>query len=175
VEASNRKDASDQWTVLLNIGAEQTTLTIGTAERPVTVMHLPIGTQRTSREHFRHPAPTPLELENAIQTIEDAIAPARARIHASARLYSADPIAHQLTDEAHSSDTLIPVVSLEQVESAFDQLASDILAGKTTRAAYAAELTILREFMHHMRFSTLTPLTVDASSRATETNPPDQP
>src|SRR5512146_2429732 len=72
-----RSDAHVAGAMRLLIGAEQTSVYAGDDRDAEPLAVLAIGTDRTAREFFRHDPPTPGEMENAIQAIEDAIMAAR--------------------------------------------------------------------------------------------------
>jgi exopolyphosphatase/pppGpp-phosphohydrolase len=150
--------------VLLHIDAEQTGVAVGQTAEPAAWLALAIGAESTSREHFRHNPPSPLELENAIVTVEDEVTRARALIPAGARLVTSDALIREiaLLSGVNGSGTL--QLSLEAMERCFERLAqlsmgrpasSDNLPSNTP---FAATLLILREFMHHLQFEAITVL-----------------
>ena len=76
---------------VLHIGDEQTGLAVGDSLDAPATLTMAIGAQRTAREFFKRAVPTPLELENAIATVEDEVMRARALVQARPRLYTMDP------------------------------------------------------------------------------------
>jgi hypothetical protein len=142
----------------LRIGERQTEVSV---EAPAQVQRwqLTIGTLEVGDGPFRQRPPTPLELENAIAAVEDAVMPLARLLPAGTLLVSGDEGARRLRDAVPGAgDTL----SLAQVEDLFDQLAAVALgrpaasAGVPTDAAFFAYALILREFMHHLGFEALT-------------------
>ena len=141
---------------LLHIGEEQTAVAVGSGPEPDTVLLLALGTRATAAQFYRHNPPTPGELENAIQWVEDEVTRARSLVAGHASLFGSDPAALQLAQLAGMAGSSLPV---EAVERLFDQLASLSLgrpaasAGIPDTPAFAAGLLILREFMHHLGFA----------------------
>jgi exopolyphosphatase/pppGpp-phosphohydrolase len=115
---------------------------------------LPFGPRSLASERFRHDPPTPLELEQAIDVVEDALSATRLPWADRGTLLAADPWVRALpgleTDGAE--------LSRERVEAMFQQLASASLGHPGARAGLpaggeaAATLLILRECMHHLGF-----------------------
>jgi len=111
--------------------------------------HLALGTARIARDFFRHDPPTALEIEQAIDFVED-------------QLMRLDP--QRDTDIAlrSRSEALQPwaaivgrTLAIETVESWFERLSlaaqgqTSELDGLPQGRAAAATLLVLREFMHH--------------------------
>lgn len=144
---------------VLQIGAEQTRIASGHGPVPDAVLALDIGTRRTAAAHFRHEPPTADELENAIMTVEDALAPARARIVAGSALFCSDAMVRELAQLAGLPDRPAVSLSREAIERLFDRLGRVALGrpaaleGLPARNDLATTLLILREFSHHMDFA----------------------
>lgn len=144
--------------VLLHIGPEQTAMAAGRGAAPDATLTLSIGAQKTAREFFKHMPPSPLELENAIVTVEDEVTRARDLVPTGARLVTTDPAMREiaLLSGVAAGQTLR--LSLEAMERTFDRLAQVSLgrpvSSDTLPAGnpFAATLLILREFMHHLQF-----------------------
>ncbi|MBS1210395.1 MAG: putative esterase [Proteobacteria bacterium] len=147
---------------LLEIGHEETRILSGTGTVPDTTLSLAIGAGKTSAEYFRQDLPTPVELENAIQIVEDEIARARNIAPANARLVTWDAGIHAIAVLAGLPDQDELVLSRNAVEQTFERLTALALgrpaSGETLPASktFAARLLILREFMHHQRFASIT-------------------
>jgi len=161
--ASVRAELADESPVtVLHVGAGQTLVASGKGREPDAVLALAIGAQKTSDDFFRHNPPTPLELENAIMTVEDEVARARAIIVDDSRLFTCDTEIREIALIAGLPDQPALTLSLEVMEKTFDRLASVSLGrpaaheGLPDSTAFAATLLILREFMHHLKFSSLT-------------------
>lgn len=146
----------------LHIGDRQTVVTSARGDQAATTIALAIGSELTSAEYFRHQPPTPLELENAIMAVEDEIARARAIIISGSTLLTRDPALRDIALIAGLAEQPVLTLSIEQVEKTFDRLAAVSLGRPATHeglphsVTFAATLLILREFMHHMNFATLT-------------------
>lgn len=145
--------------VLLHIGAEQTGLAVGIAEQPLAFHALPLGSERTARDHFRTTPPTPLAMENAIATVEDFVMPLRPALPRDAVLFTQDAALREIATLSGVSGKA--ALSLEAMERCFDNLAAVVSGTPAARmglpetGAFAATLLILREFMHHMQFAQL--------------------
>jgi hypothetical protein len=146
---------------MLHIGAESTRVaTAGTAERKM--LELAIGTRITAATHFRHTPPTAAELEEAIQTVEDALFPVRAMLASASTLVTADPGIAEIADLAGIAQAPRRVLSREAVERLFGRMAmlaeGQPLAhsGLPARSDFYASLLILREFLHHQGFDAIT-------------------
>lgn len=153
--------STEVW-VTLHIGAEQTVVAVGREADPATLLTLAIGADLTARHHFHHTPPNPLELENAIVTVEDEVARARAAIPAGARLGSMDAALREIArlSGIHPADRMC--LPLESLERTFERLAQVSLGqpvlsgGLPASQHFAATLLILREFMHHLQFAEIT-------------------
>jgi hypothetical protein len=103
---------------------------------------------------LRHAPPTALEIERAIEQVEDAVMPLRARLPAALRLASADPLLHTLARHAGPLDDPAWLPS-DAVERLFDRLAARAQGRPATHdalpvdAPHAAALVLLRELLHH--------------------------
>lgn len=146
--------------VVLHIGDEQCGLAVGQAAQPAALYTLPMGAQRTAREHFRSDPPSALAMENAIAAVEDVVMPLRPLLARDAVLVSADAELRELASLADVASAA-PLLPLEVMESLFDRLTQVILGTPAARMGlpesryFAARLLILREFMHHMQFANL--------------------
>ena len=144
------------------IGEEQTAVVAGTTPEPNAVLVLAIGSRRTATDFFKHTPPTPGELENAIMVVEDGVTRVRAITATAATLVTADAAIREIALVAGVSDQPELILTLDAVERTFEQLAAVTLgrpvssAGIPANAAFAATLLILREFMHHLRFASVT-------------------
>jgi hypothetical protein len=149
---------------VLHVGAEQTAIAVGIDAQPQAVLVMAIGAERTAREYFQHAPPSALELENAIIVVEDAIAPAKSIIPDGAKLYTTDPAVRRIMLFSGIGEAPQMVLSLDALERSFGRLASSALGrpelheGIPAANEFAATFLILREFMHHMNFQTVTVL-----------------
>lgn len=146
---------------VLHIGEQETAVATGAGAEPDKVLMLAIGSQRTAAEFFLHTPPTPGEIENAIVRVEDEVTRAREMIAGYPTLVTTDASIREIAHIAggHAGSALqLPVDAVEQV---FALLASHSLgrpassAGIPGSPVFAAMLLILREFMHHLNFSSI--------------------
>ncbi|RKQ58820.1 hypothetical protein C8E02_1795 [Vogesella indigofera] len=143
---------------LLQLDGDETRLASGSGSAPPRLLSLPLGYRRTAQQHFRHQPPTAAEIELAIMTVEDALAPARAQLAPASLLYSQDGALRALAAHAgvHGSGTLW--LSTAQLEFTFGRFAEVVqgrpaaLEGLPTDGEFAARLLILRELSHHLGF-----------------------
>jgi exopolyphosphatase/pppGpp-phosphohydrolase len=146
---------------VLQIGEEQTAIAFGENAEPEAVLVFAIGSNRTAVDFFKHTPPTPGEMETAIMVVEDEVTRARKLLTGHSRLFTRDVSIRQLALIAGVSDKPEMILSLEAVERTFDLLASLVLgrpassAGIPTHPEFAATLLILREFMHHLKFDSI--------------------
>jgi exopolyphosphatase/pppGpp-phosphohydrolase len=142
---------------LLHIGEQETAVAIGAGSEPEKILLLKIGSLSTSAKFFFHVPPTPGEIENAIMPVEDEITRVREMTAGYTTLVSAD---ESIREIAHISNAA-PQLSIENVEQIFSLLVSHSFghpvssAGVPDSAAFAATLLILREFMHHLKFTSI--------------------
>lgn len=145
--------------VVLHVGTQQAAVAVGDGTDVQALHTLPIGLERTAREHFRRDLPTPLEMENAIATVEDAVMPLHRLLPRSARLFTQDAALHGIATLAGRRGTA--ALSLDAMEACFNQLASVVMGtpaangGLPQTRDFATGLLILRELMHHLHFEKL--------------------
>lgn len=158
--ASAYRDGDPLPVTVLHIGAEQTSVAIFSGGAgPVESIDLRIGAARLSSEHFRRYPPTPLALENAIMVVEDELARTRTLIVEESILVTNDASVREIARVAGLDDLPVMVLRLEVVEQTFERLVAASLGrpepGLPARMSFAAALLILREFMHHLGFSSI--------------------
>jgi len=120
---------------------------------------LPFGVQSLAAACFSPPRPRPVELERAIDQIEDALDGLGSVRSNHPTLATTDPTLQALAQaHGHPGAPGMWTLSREQVETLFQRLASASLGHPTAAAglpddneAYA-RLLILRELMHHLKF-----------------------
>lgn len=160
--ALRASEADPSTLVLLHIGETRTVVFAGTGTDAAQVQELAVGSNRTASDFFKHNPPSPLEIENAIMVVEDEVTRARGLVRSSAALYSMDEVVFELASLAGCPDGVRVSLSLAQVELLFDQLAARSEGRLASQVAipdeprFAASLLILREFMHHLNFDTVT-------------------
>lgn len=147
--------------VVLHVGDETTYVAAGTGPEPAIQFTLALGARRTGTGEFRHDPPTATEMELAIMTMEDEVMPLARQLPAGATLYTEDAgireIAH-IANVAGTADAPQMRLPLDDVERVYNLLAAVALglpasiSGVRTDPPFAATLTLLREFMHHLGF-----------------------
>lgn len=135
-------------TVTLHIGEHETVFTLDAAAAPLAV--LPIGSARLGGARLSSP-PRAIELEHAIEGIENAVMPLARLLPRGARLVTADEALRHLFGGAGP-------VRRDDVERAF-QLLAEVAEGRPAAHAgllstpgTAGYLLILREILHHLAF-----------------------
>lgn len=124
-------------------------LHLGKPDRPVA--SLPLDAASIAQGFFHHDPPRPVELERAIDVIEDALMAIAPQVGSPDRFVSDDPVLLRLPG-ARAGTTL----DAAQVEALFQRLASASLghpsaaAGLPAGREAAATLLLLRETMHHL-------------------------
>lgn len=127
---------------------------------------LALGTHRTARAFFRRDVPTPLELENAIATVEDEVYLAHQRYaqlpHAQGGAWwSTGAHLVALAELAGVPRGPAMVLTLDTMERLFQRLAfvsegrPAASEGLPESVEFATTLLLLRELMHHMPFGQL--------------------
>jgi hypothetical protein len=140
----------------LQIGAGETQLYAGRECDTPPLAVLAVGARCVARDFFARDPPTALDIERAIDAIEDAIMAAGIRAHAGAVLYGDRSLVDEIAALDGARGAALPVDSVERV---FGRLAAIALGrprsadGMPTDGEFAAALTILREVMHHGGFA----------------------
>ena len=140
----------------LRLDAQHTSLVADAAPELV----LAVGVRRIADEVFRHDPPTPLEMEQAIDAVEDALTRSRERHAERGELVTSDPLL-TVWVTAGSVPTGRTTLTRDEVEGLFDRLASAALGHPRALADLprgrdaAAALLILRECMHHLGYTSI--------------------
>lgn len=150
---------------VLHIGAEQTTA-LSHRDTAMAVTSVPlvmsIGTRKTAQQFFRHTPPTPYELESAIATVEDEVMRIRSQIVPGSRLVTSDAAIREIARLAGLAPAAQIELPLDAMEQVFQRLTALSLGRPVSQdvmpvdAAFAAALLILREFMQHLHFASVT-------------------
>ena len=121
-------------------------------------VHIPLARSAVAAL-LRHAPPTALEIERAIEVVEDAVMPARARLPAALQLATAD--ARLLALAGHAGVRVpaageppawLPTAAIEQLFNRLAALAEGRPAAQDALPAdadSAATLVLVRELMHH--------------------------
>ena len=137
----------------LRLDARRTTLTAESAPEVV----LAVGARDIAGRFFRHAPPTPFELEQAIDIVEEAITGSRLQHAERGELVTNDPLLREWV-AAGSPQGDGMRLTRDEVEAIFQRMASAslghprALAGLPTGQDAAAALLILRECMHHLGY-----------------------
>lgn len=147
---------------VMHIGDECTGIAVGQGADVQATLTLAMGSGRTARDFFRHTPPSPLELEHAIATVEDEVTRARTLVQRQPRLYTCDAGIRTIAALSGVTESDQMELSLEAMERSFDRLTSVSLGkpaaqmGLPADNGFAATLLVLREFMHHLGFVSIT-------------------
>jgi exopolyphosphatase/pppGpp-phosphohydrolase len=152
---------------VLQMGDQTTYVAAGTGPEPAVQFTLPLGARRTGTGEFKHDPPTAAEMELAIMTVEDEVMPLARHLPPGATLYTADAGIRQIAHIAGMADAPQMLLQLDDVERVYNLLAAVALgrpasiSGVRTDPPFAATLTLLREFMHHLGFGAVVILQPD--------------
>jgi hypothetical protein len=133
--------------------AAMTPLEIGRDRTTIGERSLALGWETLALAHFRNERPSPLELERAIEAVEDELA----RVPPAAgggELQTSDRVIRDIAAAAGVSPASEMIISVAAVEQAFERLAART-PGLPAGREVAATLLILREVMHHLRFRSI--------------------
>jgi len=146
---------------LLCIGAQCSQLLIAEGGRPQALYRLAIGPDSIAKQYLLHTPPAPRELEAAIFAIEEQIAAAHISVASGLPLYSSDPLVRRVAHFSHATGEETFSLGIESVERSFNRLVNLTLGQPAAREAlpldpeFVATLLLLRELLHHLRFSSL--------------------
>lgn len=146
----------------LHIGSDVTRVTRTGGSQPDDTLVLRMGSERTATDFFRHTPPTPMEMENAIMEVEDEVIRAGKRLWKDSLLCTQDVGIREIAQLAGLPESARMVLQVDAVERLFDLLAAWVQgrpassAGIPQDSGFAARLLILREFMHHLQFASIT-------------------
>lgn len=146
----------------LHIGETETVIATSGAGIGDSSLVISLGSVRTGRTYFKHEPPIALEIEHAIEAVEDELFRIRESVAGDSALYTTDDAIRQIARVAGMAGHGELVLSRDHIEQAFDRLAALAMGRPRTQEAmpadpaFAATLLILREFMHHMQFSSIT-------------------
>ena len=125
-------------------------------------LSLPVSADALARDLLRHAPPSPLEIERAIERVEDAVMPARARLPAALRLQTSDARLRALVGAAGAARADAPVwLDIDTVEQLFNRLVARAQGRPASQdplpvdGPSAARLVIVRELLHHWRLDGL--------------------
>lgn len=148
---------------LLCVGEQESVVVTGNGAAAPAVHRLAIGVMRLGRGPFSRQPPTPLELENAIAVVEDALMPlAHALPPASTLIVAGEGVdALDALGGVADPQSGLHRITREALENGFQRLAAQSTRGLGAAdalpggVAASAMLLILREAMHHLHFDAL--------------------
>ena len=147
---------SDKALTVLHIGRDRTIIATATD-----VLALSIGMEKTGREFFHHAPPTPEEVENAINVVEDEIERAHKSTGQGSILCTTDNSVREISHLASVPDQPEMTLSREALELLFTRLAALSMGRPAVKdnlrvdASFSAALLILREVMFHLGFTSI--------------------
>jgi hypothetical protein len=144
----------------LHLGVDTSTLicTEGNG-RVILQEELPLGTASLARQWMRHTPPTPLDIEHAIEQTEDVVMPLAAKLVRMEQLLLRGPGAALVFQGLDAKPDAVLRWSLDEVEDIFNRIAM-VSQGRPsgqeslpTAPEFYAAMVIVRECLHHLRFS----------------------
>lgn len=147
--------------VRLDIGEQVTRVSMQVSGAPSTTLHLALGSISTSRRFFRNVLPEPSEWEAAIDAVEAEVMLVHPMSVVGSELVATGAALHEFGQAAGAASSGQATATLEAVEQIFQRLAAESLGAPSARAGlpctrhFAATALILREFMHHLGFSSI--------------------
>ena len=143
----------------LQLGTETSTVLCIEGGHVVLQQELQLGTASLARQWMRDTPPTPLEIENAIEVTEDVVMPLAAKLARTEQLQLSGSGAALILQGVGAAPDAPLHWSLDEVEVIFNRIAmvsqgrpSGQEALPTAPELYAA-MVILRECLHHLRFT----------------------
>ncbi|MFM2478928.1 hypothetical protein [Celerinatantimonas sp. MCCC 1A17872] len=152
---------NDEPIIAFSIQPQQTVLMSQAFAKSAPNITLEIGYENIAKQYFHHEPPTADELEYAINTIEDEIAKVTHQVPSGLFVCQDKAIIHLAKLSGVTTEPM--QLPRTQLESLFSQYA-EIITGRPARerdgetdvsAIFYARLLILREMMHHLKFSQL--------------------
>ncbi len=142
----------------LQLGADTSTVLCTEDGRVVLQQDLPLGTASLARQWMRHTPPTPLDIEHAIEQVEDVVMPLAAKLVRTDQLLLSGSGAALILQAVGAAPDAALQWSLEEVEDLFNRIAM-VSQGRPsgqealpTAPEFYAAMVILRECLHHLRF-----------------------
>jgi hypothetical protein len=152
----------EQPTTELDIGDRQTRVVVHRGDPAEVSVALSLGVQQQLADGiFGHEPPRPAELESAIDAVEDQVMKAVDVVPTGSSLVVLGPVAGQLAGVCRADDGGA-TVSVATIEGLFQRLASESLGNPAARHglpagnAFVVGVLIVREFMHHLGFESVT-------------------
>ncbi|OYQ39787.1 hypothetical protein CHU94_10570 [Rhodoferax sp. TH121] len=141
------------------LGTDTSTVLCTEDGRVVLEQELPLGTASLARQWMRYTPPTPLDIEHAIEQVEDVVMPLAAKLVRTDQLQLRGPGAALILQGVGAAPGAVLRWSLDDVEDLFNRLAM-VSQGRPsgqealpTEPQFYAAMVILRECLHHLRFA----------------------
>ena len=144
---------------LFHLGTDTSTVLCTEDGRVVLQQDLALGTAWLARQWMRHTPPTSLDLEHAIEQTEDVVMPLAAKLVRTERLQLRGTGAALILQSVGARPDETLRWSLDEVEDLFNRIAMVSQGRPSTQEAlstapeFYAAMVILRECLHHLRFS----------------------
>lgn len=145
---------------VLHIGAERTGLALGDGLEPGSILALDLGWRGAAQGPFRFS--TPAGLEASILEVEEALMHSMPAVAAGTTLFTQDRTIREIARISHVPDAHAMELGLDALERSFQRLAARAhgsppsLVGLPDDPEFCATLLILREFLHHYSFASIT-------------------
>jgi hypothetical protein len=143
----------------LQLGANASTVVCTEAGQVVLQQTLALGTASLARQWMRHTPPTPLDIEHAIEQTEDIVMPLAAKLVRTGQLQLSGSGAALILQGVGAEPDAELHWNLDEVEDLFHRIAM-VSQGRPsgqealpTAPEFYAAMVILRECLHHLRFS----------------------
>ena len=143
----------------LQLGTETSTMLCTEDGRFVLQQELQLGAASLARQWMRHTPPTPLDIEHAIEQVEDVVMPLATKLVRTEQLQLRGSGAALILRGVGAAPDAAVRWSLEDVEDLFNRIAM-VSQGRPsgqetlpTAPEFYAAMVILRECLHHLRFS----------------------
>ena len=120
-----------------------------------------LGVDAVVRACFRHAPPSPLELEHAIELTEEVVMPLANQFGGTMNLVLQGRGAQLIAQGLATGLTVQTALTLDAVEALFNRLVAVSEGRPSTQevlpsdAHFFAAMLVLREVMHHLRFSSV--------------------
>jgi exopolyphosphatase/pppGpp-phosphohydrolase len=145
----------------LDLGERSSTVWVQSDWQRLGEADIRLGVVSLAEQSLGHAPPTPIELEHAIEITEDLVMPLARRYSRSQSLtvtgFAAELVAPALGDAGVHGNSM----TLDELEALFNRLVA-VSEGRPIRNEalplhrnFFAAILILREFMHHLGFRTL--------------------
>lgn len=146
----------------LQLGTDTSTVLCTEDGRVVLQQDLALGTASLARQWMRHTPPTPLDIEHAIEQTEDVVMPLAAKLVRTEQLQLRGSGAALILQAVGAGRGEALRWDLEEVEDLFNRIAMVSQGRPSTQETlptapeFYAAMVVLRECLHHLRFSEVT-------------------